>query len=105
MLRTRWPATHFTAATGAAAASVVTLTRAVLGGGALRCSRAFLAPRDGHASEPPAPAPAKAATAERVALPKACGFTKQDLMGLLKEVDSESVKYERYFFKNKDASL
>ena len=104
MLRTRWPATHFTAATGAAAASVVALTRAVLGGGALRCSRAFLAPRDGHASEPPAPAPAKAATAERVALPKACGFTKQDLMGLLKEVDSGSVKYERYFFKNRDAT-
>ena len=41
---------------------------------------------------------------EQLALPKACGRTQDELDGLLKEVDSGSVKYERYFFKNKDAT-
>ena len=41
---------------------------------------------------------------EQLALPKACGRTRQELDGLLKEVDSGSVKYERYFFKNEDAT-
>ena len=44
---------------------------------------------------------------EQLALPKACGFTKQDLMGLLEKAnyDASAAAYKAYFFKNRDASL
>ena len=66
--------------------------------------------REGADPQPVNPGDSPLAAAEgssgEVAAPKRCGFTKQELMNILKEAEynASSLAYRAYFFKNGDAA-